>query len=797
MSRYVSSRLRPAALALTITMAIATRLVAQSSDGEVRVHLEDSTGRALSGLIVLHSESQHFSKQLVTDANGNADAARLGHGIYQVTAVAAGFAEASLTVEVQSAIPVERIVMLNVATVDTRVKVNANDTLIDPQRAGASSEVGPAQIATRPQSIPGRSLQELVNTQPGWLYEGNAVLHPRGSEYQTQFVVDGIPFTDNRSPGSGPPMNAEDVESLHIYTAGIPAEFGRKMGGVIDVTSSREDDAGLHGRIALSGGSYATAGAYGEARWTRGRDTVEVDGDGDRTDRYLNPVVPQNYTNAGTIGEFGAEFERDFSENDRLTLNVQHSLAHYDIPNELVQQQANQRVTADNLETLGTVVYQHVFGTPSGENMLAHLQGMVRDTSSDLNSNLAATPIVAFEKNHFREGYFKASLEGRWRQHEWKAGMESDASIIDEDFRDTITDFTQFDPGTPPAFAFVGSRPDLEQAAFVEDLFHAGPWTVRAGLRWDHYQLILNQQAFSPRVAVARYFAASQMVVHASYDRVFQTPTFTNILLSSSTAVASLDADVLRLPVQPSRGSYYEAGISKAVSIDGSQRLRVDANVYRRDLSNFADDDQLLNTAVSFPISFRKAVIYGAETKLEMPVWCGVSGFLSYAYQLGNVWFPVNGGLFLGQQVVDATTQLAGHFPDSQDQRHTGRSRVQYQVRPRWWVAGTLAYNTGLPFDFQGTAADAQAQYGKSVLNRLNFDRGRIRPNWLLGASSGVELYSQRAGASEAAPTRKIRLQIDGENLTNELDVIDFGGLFSGNAIGPGRSVEMRLTGSF
>ncbi len=47
-------------------------------------------------------------------------------------------------------------------------------------------------------------MQDLVNSQPGWLYEGNAVLHPRGSEYQTQFVVDGIPLTDNRSPGFGP-----------------------------------------------------------------------------------------------------------------------------------------------------------------------------------------------------------------------------------------------------------------------------------------------------------------------------------------------------------------------------------------------------------------------------------------------------------------------------------------------------------------------------------------------------------------------------------------------------------------
>jgi hypothetical protein len=42
-----------------------------------------------------------------------------------------------------------------------------------------------------------------------------------------------------------------------------------------------------------------------------------------------------------------------------------------------------------------------------------------------------------------------------------------------------------------------------------------------------------------------------------------------------------------------------------------------------------------------------------------------------------------------------------------------------------------------------------------------------------------------------------MRFQIDGQNLTNILNVIDFGGLFSGNAIGPSRSVSMRLTTTF
>ena len=75
------------------------------------------------------------------------------------------------------------------------------------------------------------------------------------------------------------------------------------------------------------------------------------------------------------------------------------------------------------------------------------------------------------------------------------------------------------------------------------------------------------------------------------------------------------------------------------------------------------------------------------------------------------------------------------------------------------------------------------------MLNRINFDRGRIDPSFQVKASVGAELYN-----SERV---KVRLQADGENLNNILDVIDFGGLFSGNAIGPRRSGLLRLTTTF
>ena len=64
---------------------------------------------------------------------------------------------------------------------------------------------------------------------------------------------------------------------------------------------------------------------------------------------YLNPVVPENYTNRGTTGDFSANYERDLSKSDRLDLSVRHELSRFEIPNELVQEQAGQLQTGDKL----------------------------------------------------------------------------------------------------------------------------------------------------------------------------------------------------------------------------------------------------------------------------------------------------------------------------------------------------------------------------------------------------------------------------------------------------------------
>ncbi len=771
---------------LALFFLITATAFGQSTSGELRLKVTDPSGLGVKTTVQIISGANHYRNTLATNDQGSLDVQRLPYGIYRLEISQPGFTSMSVSVEIRSSLASEYAIQLKLPIVNQSVTVSAPDTLIDPDQAGAVSQIGSDVIQNRLGSLPGRSLQDLVNSQPGWLYEGNAVLHPRGSEYQTQFVVDGIPLTDNRSPSFGPEIEADDVQSMSIYTAGFPAEYGRKMGGAVEVNTLQDSQAGFHGQLVLSGGSFDTAGAFAQGQYVWGKNTFGFSASGSMTDHYLNPVVPQNFSNAGSLSDFSVHYQRNLTPNDRLSFIVRHETSRYDIPNELVQQTAGQRITADNIETMGIASYQHTFST----HVVADFHAMVRDNAVDFNSNANATPIQVFQHNWFREGYFKGTVTAVHGRQEWKFGVESDNTFLNENFRFNITDPTQFDPGTPPTFHFLASRPDLEQSAFVQDLIHLGNWTISAGLRWDHYQLILNRQAVDPRFSISRYFPSADLVLHFSYDRVFQTPSFENILLSSSTAAAGLNPVSLQLPVEPSEGNYYEVGLTKAFW----GKLKLDANYFRRLVNNYADDDQITNTTISFPIAFRKSVIYGAEAKLEVPDWHRFSGFLSYSWTVGNAWFPVTGGLFLGADAVIPTT---GHFPDSQDQRNTVRGRVRYQVAPRLWLAFGVQSDSGLPFDFQCPDGETLPQciagvaqvYGQQVVDRINFPRGRILPSFQVNASAGADIYkSERLN---------LRIQADGQNLNNVLDVIDFGGLFSGNAIGPSRSYALRLTAQF
>src|SRR4029077_10619213 len=96
-------------------------------------------------------------------------------------------------------------------SVTMQVEVTDSGTLLDPNRTGTQYALGRQELDEKTTPQPGRDVSDLVDDLPGWLYEANGILHPRGSEYDVQYVVNGVPLTENRSPPFAPSFmpNAE------------------------------------------------------------------------------------------------------------------------------------------------------------------------------------------------------------------------------------------------------------------------------------------------------------------------------------------------------------------------------------------------------------------------------------------------------------------------------------------------------------------------------------------------------------------------------------------------------------
>jgi len=706
---------------LVLMLLAASQLFAQGDGAELRIKITDPLGLGISCKVELASEPGHRSSSFITNDDGNLTLRNLSPGLYRLHIKAPGFTPVARSVELLSVAPV------------------------------------------------GLSFRLVPLTDPA-----------SDATMETELTVQGLPLTLNRSPDFGlvPQATTDDPQTWE--SVGIPAEAALKAGAVVSFRTKRADQS-IHGRLVLSGGSYDSAGGYGRLQMTAGKNIITATASGARTDHYLNPVVPENYTNAGTPADFALDLARDFSPADHLAAIVRHRLSRYGVPNENLQQAAGQLQSSDDLETIGSASYQHVIGPQA----VLNTEGMVRHGQHDLFSNAESTPIIATQHNFFLQVYFASSVSLKRGRHSLKAGLETDSAFLHENFHDVITDPSQFDPGTPATFSFSGRRPDLEQAAYVQDLVRMGQWTLDAGLRWDHYQLVLNRDAFSPRIALSRYFPSANLIAHASYARLFVPPSSNNLLLSSSPAVESLNPNVFRLPVRPSLGDNYEGGLSKGFF----GQLRIDLDAYRRTGSDYPDYDPLLNTGVNFPIAFRKAFIYGADGTLDLPHWAKLSGSLSYSYMVANRWFPVTGGLLLGQDEIGRRTQDKGHIPDAEDQRNVIGTRFDYQIWKRMFVAAGAAYGSGLPFDYDVSSHDALEEYGQQVIDRIDFVRYRVKPTLSVQAFAGVDLYQR--------DRLHMRFEADGGNLNNRLNVIYFGGLFSGNSIGPAHNFGLRLVATF
>ena len=757
--------------------------------------VRDADGLPVEADLHLESWVSQFRAEARAGTDGIARFRRLPLGVYQVKVQRAGFRTVLREVRIRSAIPVHEEILLQVEGVSAMVVVKDAPPLIDPGEPRVVLVIGRERLDQAPFTTAGRSMIELVNELPGWLVEANGVLHPRGSEYDTQYVIDGMPVYDNRSIGFAPAFEVDEFETAHVMTSGMPAEFGRRLGGIVELHTRRSGALGHHPELTVLGGGFGTVQGSFSHYYRQATTSLSLGLRGGQTDRYLDPPSLENFTNKGSSAGVNGRFEHDFTDEDRFSVYFRSNRVHFLVPNDLEQQAAGQRQDRRGTESAAHAHYHHVFSA----RVLASLRGMYRDVGAELWSNPLSTPVFVNQDRGLRQGAFSSSFTVEGERHTLQFGGDVRITEVREQFL-----FAESDKLAAIDFVFNEHQRATDVGLYVQERVRLAGFVVDAGLRFDRYDFQIGDLALSPRLGVGYYWRQADVLFRASYDRVFQTPPIENLLLSSSAQSFVLDAVVGALPVPANRANFYEVGLRKAFF----DRWRIDINHYWRDFENFFDDDVFLNTGVSFPITFDSARVEGTEVRLELPQYKGLTSFVSYSNMLGTANSPVTGGLFVEGGEAEELRDVAMQFPISQDQRNTLVSMVRYEPHPRVWFAVRARYGSGLPVELEHdeeeggenagaeqnlftTKGDEGGDYDEvaaipgAILDRVNFERGRVRPNFNLDLSVGTRLWRR--------DNKAVTLQVDVINATDRLNLINFSGLFSGTALAPSRMVGVKL----
>jgi len=775
--------LRVLSVAWILAVALESIGAAQIMDGELRVTVRDPSGRAVAAHVELTARNPQFQTEAQTDQAGRVRLLRLPRGVYRLSVTSDGFEEAVDTVEIRSALPQEKEIGLRIGKLATEITVQAGAPLLDPSQPGQVMQRSREQLQETLGTTLGRSMVDVITTMPGWLVEANAVLHPRGSEYDTQYVINGMPLYDNRSITFAPAFENSEFEAVNILTAGIPAEYGRRLGGVIALDTRRVDRRGQALEVDFQTGSFGTYMGSLNHQYRADRTALSLGVQAGHTDRYLDPPSLENFTNKASGGGFNAQLDRDLSSQDRLSFYFRQNHTGFLVPNDLAQEAAGQRQDRTSAETAGQVHYQHTFSS----HVLASARGMVRDLTAKLWSNPLSTPIYAAQDRGFREGALAGDFTLESEHHTLKFGGDFRTANVREMFRLAERELPDF------VVDFSDSHRSTETAAFIQDHIRFGNFAATVGIRADYYRFLFKDTAVSPRVGLGYYLPRIDLLLRASYDRIFQPPPIENLLLSSAAAGLGLDG-VEALGIPASRGNFFELGLRKPLW----SQLRVDISHYWRTFRNFIDDDVFLNTGVSFPITFDAARVQGTEIRLELPRWRTISSFVSYSNMVGRASSPVTGGLFIQGGEAEELRDVARRFPISQDQRNTLAGQARIELSRRFSLMTGIRYGSGLPVELEaregndapGSGTENQAQaISPAIIDKVDFERGRIRPNFSLDFAARMQIWERDA--------HSVSLQFDVRNVTDRLNVINFTGLFSGTALAPGRQMTLQIKTRF
>jgi len=789
--------------AVVISLLFFQASFAQGRIGSVQGTVKDPSGALVrDAKVTITQPVTGYSQTVQTDQQGTFKLLNIPFNTYKVQVEAQGFQAAEESIDLESTIPVNVELSLSLAGATAAVTVTTdNSAILEQDRTSSDTDLNQTILERPVGAAPSRAIESMVASAPGFVTDDNGRMHPRGSESQVQYVVDGVPVTDNMSAIFSTSLDARTLRTVEVLTGGIPAEFGDKLAGVINVNTRSGLEGPTQGGLSLSGGSFSTGEIAADFATHTKRFGFLTNLSTTTSQRFLDSPTLDNFHNFGRTGKGFFRLDYQFDQNNNLRGSFTFGGSNFQVPNKFNQELAGQDLRQRLRDNSQNITFQHVFSP----NTVAQISLFNRNSHARLTSNPSATPVVAFQDRTLQNYGGLASLSLTRGSHNIKFGGQVTITPLNEDFSfyptvhfDEIVDdagnvflnpVNNFDATHP--FVFIGRKTGRTLSAYVQDRFQLFKnFTLDAGVRYDNYKLLVSEQSLSPRIGLAYYIPRTQTTLHASYNRLFQPPPAENLLLASSPEAAGISPiSVIQgfttlQPIRPDTENVFEVGAQQLLA----QYVRVGLTLYQKRIQNFSDKDQFFETGVIFPIAISSGRVTGEELRIESTDIRGFHGSVSFANAHAYGVTPIAGGLFLGEDPQEL--QVRGlKFSADHDQRNEAQFQLGYNhKRSGLYATFTGRYDSGVPTDVEPNTTLAQfvaEGFDPRLYNEIDFQRGRIHPRTILDFSVGADLLRNERVS--------MNLQFDVQNLTNQLFLYNFESVFSGTHVGYPRIISGRL----
>jgi len=520
--------------------------VAQYVAGTVK----DALGRPIAdATATLQSADGHTIAQAITDNRGLFQLPQRKAGTYALVTRRKGFKPGTMIIVLPQSsgkhldLVLEAQEALTVPVSATRIRAQNGLSASGTNKYTLTA----SDIANLPEGE-ATPLNQVMLQMPGVALDQNQEIHIRGEHMGIQYQMNGIllPIDINSDPTFTQLLNSYFVKSVSLMDGVLPAQYGYRTSGVIDI-HTKDGCGGGRNEFTISGGQRDTVQPSFELGGCDGNFSYYLTGLYLQSNLGFSSAVaaPDPIHDEAQQGQGFAYLAYELNPATKLSLISGMTVTSNQFPNrpnqppEFQLDQVNPVIHPssaidsglDQQDYYGVLALNGVIGSNADYQLAytAHYntQTFSSDPIGDLIYQGIASNVFTSDVSNTLAGDLTYRLGAL---HELRGGFYFGEYGVESDQRSQVFPIVTGQPAiTPISVAANLNRINLVYGVYLQDTWRITDWlSLNIGSRWDRITGFTINSQFSPTINFV-YKARDNTTVHAGFARNFQVPNFQNV----------------------------------------------------------------------------------------------------------------------------------------------------------------------------------------------------------------------------------------------------------------------------